>query len=79
MAQWVKNPPAVAEITAELCVLSPFQSRELKDLKLPQLWHRAVHWIQFPTQEFPYNMGMAIKRKKKNKVHVVRHVFIIFS
>ena len=37
MAQWVKNPAAVAQVTVEVQVQSPAQHSGLKDLMLPQL------------------------------------------
>ena len=37
MAQWVKNPTAVAQVTAEAWVRSLAQCSELKDPVLPQL------------------------------------------
>ena len=41
MIQWVKNPTAMAQITAEAQVQHPAQLSGLKDLVLPQLQHRS--------------------------------------
>ena len=63
MAQWVKNPIAVAlSFAAEGWAQSPAQCSQLKDPALPQLWHRsaAVAWIQSLAQKFPYTMSRAI-------------------
>ena len=40
VVQWVKNPTAVAQVSAEARVGSPAHGNMLKDLLLPQLWHR---------------------------------------
>ena len=47
MAQWVKNPTAEAQVIAEVWVQSPTWSSGLKDLALPQLWHRLQLWLGF--------------------------------
>ena len=47
MAHWVKNPTAVAWVTAEAWVQSPAQGRGLKDQVLLQLWHRSQMWLKF--------------------------------
>ena len=46
VAQWVKNLTAVAQVAAEGWALFSVGSSGLKDLVLPQLWHRwaAVAW-----------------------------------
>ena len=38
MVQWVKNPTAEAQVTAEVQVRSLAQSSGVKDLALLQLW-----------------------------------------
>ena len=55
MAQWVKNPTAVALVTAEVWVPSPAWCTGLKDL------HSILAW------KLPYAMGAALKKKKKKK------------
>ena len=47
MAQWVKNPTAVAQATVEAQVWSPAQCSGLKDLVLSQLQHRSQLWLGF--------------------------------
>lgn len=42
MAQWVKYLTAVAWVTAEVRVRSPAGTSRLKDLALPELWHRSA-------------------------------------
>ena len=54
--QQVKNPTAVAQVTAEAQVQSPAWLCGLKDPVLPQLWLR----FQFLAQEVPYAEGLAI-------------------
>ena len=41
MVQWVKNPTAAAQVTAEVWVPSPAWQSGLKDPASPQLWHRS--------------------------------------
>ena len=64
MAQWIKNPPAVAQVAGEAQVLSLTQW--VKDLALPQLWRRSQLQLRFS----PW-LGISICRgcdqKKKNK------------
>ena len=45
--QWVKNLTAVALVTAKAQVVSLAQCSGLKDLALPQLWHRLLLWLRF--------------------------------
>ena len=47
MAQWVKNPTAVALVTSEVQVQLPTWCNGLKDLALPQLWCRSRLWLGF--------------------------------
>ena len=47
MAQWVKNLTAVAWVTVEVQVQSPAHCSGLKDLALPQLWHRWQLQLKF--------------------------------
>ena len=47
LAQWVKNPIAVAWVTTETQVQSSAQCSGLKDLALLQLWHRWQLWFTF--------------------------------
>ena len=47
MVQWVKNLTAVAQVALEAQVQSPAQHGELKDLALPQLWHRLQLRLRF--------------------------------
>ena len=47
MAQWVRNLTAEAWVPAEAWVRSLAWHSELKDLALPQLWHRSQLWLGF--------------------------------
>ena len=47
MVQWVRNPTAVAQVAVEAQVLCQAWHSELKDLALPQLWHRQQLWLGF--------------------------------
>ena len=47
VGQWVKNPIAAAQVTAETQVQSPARSSGLKDLALSQLLHRSELWLRF--------------------------------
>ena len=62
MAQWVKNPTAVAHISAEAQVGSPGHSG-LKDLTLPQLWLGLDLW----PRKFHMPQVCLLKKKKKKK------------
>ena len=67
MAQWVKNPIAAAEVTAEVWIVvqSPVRCRWLKEPVLPQLLCMSqplvgfnMPWVQL--WECPYTTGAAI-------------------
>ena len=47
VVQWVKDPTAVALVTAEAQVQSPAQHRGLKNSTLLQLWQRSQLWLGF--------------------------------
>ena len=47
MAQWVKNPTAVAGIVAEVWVKSLARRSGLKDLAVLQLWLILQLWLEF--------------------------------
>ena len=47
VAQWIRNPTAVAQVTVEVQFLSLVQSSGLGDLALPQLWHGSQLWFGF--------------------------------
>ena len=55
VAQWVKNPTAVAWVALEAFVRSPTCSG-LKDLTLPQPWHRSKLQLRF--NPWPWNFHM---------------------
>ena len=64
VAQWVKNPTAVAPVTLETMVQSLAQHRGLKDLALLQLWLGFHPW---PGNIHGGTCGpKKIKRKKKS-------------
>ena len=67
MAQWVKNLTSAAQVDVEAQVRSPAQHGELKDLALPQLWHRLQLRLRF--NPWPRNFRMLwvqpLKREKK--------------
>lgn len=48
VAQWVKNPTAVARVSAAAQVLSPAWPNGLKDSVLPQLWLGFNPWPRLP-------------------------------
>ena len=60
MVQWVKNLAAAAWEATQLCIQSPVQHSELKNLVLPQLQCRSQLQLKFN----PWT-GAAIKKKKK--------------
>ena len=64
MAQWVKNPTAVAWIAAEVQIQPPAQHSGLKDKVLLHLWIGVNPW--------PGNFHMLwvqpFKKKKKKKI-----------
>ena len=47
MVQWIKNLTAVAQVAVEVQVPSPALLSGLKDMALPQLWHRSQQWLRF--------------------------------
>ena len=65
VAQWVKNPTSVHKDAG----LIPSLTRWAKDLALLWLWSRpaATALIQPLAWEFPYAMGAAPKRPKKQQ------------
>ena len=65
MVQWVKNPTAVVEVVAELCVCSSAQHSGLKGVK--SIVATAAARIQSLAWELPYAMAAA-KKKKKSKI-----------
>ena len=60
MAQWVKNPTAMARVAAEVSGLIP----RAVGIALAQVTTAAQ--IQSLAWELPYDVGAAIKRKKKH-------------
>ena len=48
VAQWVKNPTAVARVSAAAQVQSPAWPNGLKDSVLPQLWLGFNPWPRLP-------------------------------
>ena len=56
MVQWVKNPTAVAQVTAEVRVWSSVRCSGLKDPALPQRGHRSQLWLGF--SPWPGNFHM---------------------
>ena len=65
MAQWIKNPTAAAQVTAEVWVGSLAWHSGLKDTA----WIPAVAWAQSLAQELPYAVGVAIQLKNKTKLN----------
>ena len=47
VAQWVKKPTAVAQVSKKVQVQCPAWHSGLKDLALPQLWCRSHLWLRF--------------------------------
>ena len=47
VAQWVKNPTAEARATVEVWVQALTRLSGLKDLALPQPWHKLQLWFGF--------------------------------
>ena len=47
MAQWVKNPTAVVQVTVKVQIGSLVQYSGLKDPALLQLWHRLQPLLRF--------------------------------
>ena len=62
MEQGIKNPTAAAQVAAEVRIRSLAQCSRLKDPAFPQLWGRSQLPAAWP-REFPYAMGVAIKKK----------------
>ena len=56
MAQWVKKLTAVAQVDVDAWVRSLAWSNGLKDLVLPQLWHKSQLWLTFSS--WPRNFHM---------------------
>lgn len=63
MAQWGKNPTAVAGVDEEVRVMSLAWSSGLKGSRIAT----SVAQIQSLVRELPYAAGIAIKLKKINK------------
>ena len=63
MAQWVKNPTSVAQVTVEAQVQSLAQCSGLNDL-VAAARAQAVAQIHFLAWELLYAMGSAIKNKQ---------------
>ena len=63
MVKWVKNPSAMAWVTAEA------QHSGLKDLALPQVQHRLQLWLGFSPWPGNFQMLRArpLKKKKRKK------------
>ena len=73
LGQWVKNPTAGAQVAAEVWVRSPACCSELR------IWHwrgcgvgYKCSWTRSLAWEFPYTVGMAIKKNsgKKFKIYL---------
>ena len=47
LAQWVKDPTAVAWVTAEVWVQSSVWRCGVKDPALPHLWRRSQLWLRY--------------------------------
>ena len=63
MAQWLKNPTAVAEVTAEAQVPSlPGQWVKRSAVATTAVWFATAASIQSLAQEFPYAMDVAINK-----------------
>ena len=77
---WVKNPTAAAWIDAEVKVQSPAWHSALKDLVLPQLWHRSWLWLRFGPcpGNFHVLWLQPLKKKKKSDAAVAIRVHISF-
>ena len=61
VAQWVKNPAAVAQVSVDVQVQSSAQCSGLKDPELP-----VAAWVQSLVWEVPYAVGAAIKNTNNN-------------
>jgi len=70
VARWVKNPSAEAQVTLE--AWSPSRCSGLRDLMLLQLWCRSESirsgQVQSLAWELPYAVGVATKKKKKERM-----------
>ena len=64
MAQWVRNPTAVAQAAVEMRVPSPTPHDGLKEPVLPQLWHRSQLWLRFTPWPRNYHMLLVSHKKK---------------
>ena len=68
VVQWVKDPTAVSRFAAELQIPSLAQSSELRT---PRCCSCAVvataAWIQSLAREFPYAVGVAIKKEREGE------------
>ena len=69
VAQWVKDPITMAQVSVEVWVQSLAQHSRLKVSGIATVAAQviAMAWIQSLTQELPYALGAAIKEKKKKK------------
>ena len=65
MAQWIKNPTAVAQVTAEVQVQSPAQRVKGSSIATAMMQVTAMAQIQSLAWKLPYATGVAIKKKKK--------------
>ena len=76
MADWVKNPIAVAQLAVEVWVQSLAWCSELKDPVL--LWLlTTTAWIWCLAQELPHATGTAKKKKKKAKTKKNKDVLLL--
>ena len=65
VAQWVKNPTAMAQVTAEVQAQAPAQCSGLEDLALPQLQCRLQLWLRFHPWPGNFHMLQTWPLKKK--------------
>ena len=67
VAQWVKNPTAA--VATEARVRTPALHSGLKAPLLPQLWCSSAAVARMPSlaQELPCTMGVAMKKREREK------------
>ena len=70
MEQWVKNPAAAAQVTADVQVQSPVLCSELKvsSVATSAAQVKAAARIQTLAWELSYTVGTAIKKREKNRL-----------
>ena len=71
VAQWVKNPTVVAQVTVEMWVWSSAQHSGLKDTMLPQLCCSLKLQLRFSPWPRNFHMLWVLPLKKKSKRKII--------